>query len=324
MTSENIRTSRWLRLSLTTVTLAVPVLAVLVSWLRWHEQLPEYVAFHWDASGRVDGTVLAEPLFAMAMTATILGFVIGVVVLLVPRMDLKTRRGSMYWLGAAPAFIAAGWLVPAGLTHRAGSASGAHLEGWLALFLLALLYGVIPYSLTPKTPPASPRSPRALILKPTEAGAWSGTITTALLYVVAFAAGGLGVGLNIVALVDGEFSALNALGLAVTVLAVLAVLSFASLRVTVDWRGFRVVSLLTRMPVKRIPLGQVRDVQVTDLHPAEWGGWGYRVTVGKSAVILRSGPGIVVTTHDGKRFALSLRNPETPAGLLHTLAGITS
>lgn len=324
MTSKKTPVGHRTRLALAAVMLAIPALTVLASWLQWREKLPERVAFHWDAAGRVDGTILAEPLFAMAMTTTVLAFAIGVVVLLAPRIDPRTKRSSMYWLGAIAAFTAVGWLLPAGLTYRAGSASGAHLEGWLAMFLLALLYGVIPYLLTPKLPPENPRSPRPIALKPTETGAWSGTITTRSLYLVALAAGGLGIGLNVVALVEDEFSALNAIGIAVAVLAVLAVLAFASLRVTVDWRGLRVISLLTGVPLQRIPLNQIQDVQVADLHPAEWGGWGYRVMSGKSAVIVRSGPGIVITTHDGKQFALSLRNPEAPAGLLHTLADVTS
>ncbi len=324
MTNDKPPTGRRVRLVLTAVTLAVPASTVVVSWMLWHAGLHERVAFHWTGNGRVDGTILAEPLFAMAMTGTALGLAIGVILLLVPRIDPKTRRGSMFWLGSIPAFVAAMWLVPAGLTYHAGSREGARLEGWGATFFLALLYGIVPYLLMPKTEPASTRTPRTITLKPTEVGAWSATVSTGLLYVVALAVAGLAVGVNVPALAAGDFSAVSILGLAVMVLAVVALLSFASLRVTVDWRGLRVVSLLTRVPVKRIPLDRVRDVEVTDLHPAEWGGWGYRVMSGRTAVILRSGPGMVVTTRDGKQFALSLRNPETPAGLLHTLAGVAS
>ena len=324
MRNDKTGTGFRVRLTLAAVSLAVPTLAVVVSRMLWHEGLPERVAFHWTGNGRVDETILAEPLFVMVLTGTVLGFAIGATLLLVTRIDPKTRRGSMFWLGSIPAFFAAMWLVPAGLTYQAGSPEAARLESWGVMFFLALLYGIVPYLLMPKTELATSRASRSIELKPTEVGAWSGVVTTGLLYVVAIAVAGLGIGLNLVVLIEGKFSVLSALGVAVAVLAVLALLSLASLRVTVDWRGLRVVSLLTRLPVKRIPLDRVRDVEVTDLHPAEWGGWGYRVLPGRTAVILRSGPGMVVTTRDGTQFALSLRKPEKPAGLLHTLASTTS
>jgi len=51
---------------------------------------------------------------------------------------------------------------------------------------------------------------------------------------------------------------------------------------------------------------------VLSLRPSEWGGWGYRIMPGRSAIVLRSGPGLVVTTTSGTQFAISLADPQTP------------
>lgn len=324
MTAARTKPVRRIRAGLTAATLLAPAAIVALSWSAWHASIPDRVAFHWDARGRVDGTFPTEPLFLFTIVGTTVALLVGVIVLLAPRVDTRTRRSSMYWFGTVAAFIAASWLIPAGLTHQAGSPNTAHLNGWLAAFLIPLLYGAIPWLLTSKSRPTRTHAPQPVPLAPTEVGAWTKTIHTPLLYVV-------GVGIMVLAAViyvplitTGDLSPVSLIGLVVMLLAALAVLSFAGLRVAVDWRGLRVFSVLTRVALKRIPLGDVRGVEIASLHPGEWGGWGYRVTSGRSAIILRTGPGMVVTSIGGARFALTLAAPEVPAGLLRTLAETSS
>lgn len=297
--------------------LLIPLAAVVVSWSLWKDGLPERVAFHWDVRGRVDGSMSAQPLALLSAAGAAVTFLVGAVMLVLPRVDPRSRRSSMYWLGAAGAFIAAMWLIPAGLTHAAGSVADATLEGWIAAFLLPFLFGVAPSLLTPKGSRSEPRSPRPIAMRPSEVGAWSQTVSTPLLYLVALVLAVIAALALLPALADPGLT--GVLGLVVSALALLAVLSFASLRVTVDWRGLRVVSLLTRVPLKRIPLERIREVRVSDLRPGEWGGWGYRGMPGRSAIILGAGPGLVVATTDEQRFAMTLRDPEAAGALLLTL-----
>ena len=107
----------------------------------------------------------------------------------------------------------------------------------------------------------------------------------------------------------------------VVIFAAVAVLlaSFIRLRVTVDERGFSVVSSLLQIPLKRIPLTSIETVDAAMLRPQEWGGWGYRVMPGRSALMMHTGPGLVIGTIKGKLFAISLDDPEEPAALLATL-----
>lgn len=320
MTHEPNAGADRLRLLLAGLLLLVPLAAVVVSWSLSSDGLPERVAFHWDIGGRLDGTMSARLLARLSASGTAVVFLIGAVVLALPQLDLRTRRRSMYWLGAVGAFTAAMWLIPAGLTHAAGSVGDAMLDGWFAAFLLPFVFGVAPMLLAPKGGPARSRSPQPMTMRPTEVGAWNQTVTTPMLYLVALVIVVVAALTAVPALAAGDAGLAGMLALVVGGFALLAVLSFASLRVTVDRRGLRVVSLLARAPLKRIALDRIREVEISELRPGEWGGWGYRTMPDRSAIVLGRGPGLVVTTTDERRFAMTLSDPETAGSLLLALA----
>lgn len=116
--------------------------------LLWCEGLPSEVAFHWDASGRPDGTFPTAPLFWMTLGGAAVLLILGAVVLLMPSSDSDDTRKAMAVLGVVAAFCAAAWIVPAGVTF---SDSGAELGGWLIIFGAALVYGFVPMYLTPRS-----------------------------------------------------------------------------------------------------------------------------------------------------------------------------
>ncbi|NLF53451.1 MAG: hypothetical protein GX576_03440, partial [Thauera phenolivorans] len=68
----------------------------------------------------------------------------GTIVILIRNSDADDRRTALTILGTVSAFIAAAWLVPAGATYVAGSSSHAALGPWIALFVVALFYGLVP------------------------------------------------------------------------------------------------------------------------------------------------------------------------------------
>ncbi|WP_449372420.1 hypothetical protein [Arthrobacter psychrolactophilus] len=74
-----------------------------------------------------------------------------------------------------------------------------------------------------------------------------------------------------------------------------------------------------RIPLKRIKLHEIAAVEVTELRPSEWGGWGYRIMPGRSAVIMGAGPGLIITTTTDKQFAVTVGDPDTAASLLLAL-----
>lgn len=73
------------------------------------------------------------------------------------------------------------------------------------------------------------------------------------------------------------------------------------------------------MRARRIPLDDVRFGKAIDLEPAAWGGWGWRVTSGASAIVLRRGDAIEVTFENGRRFAVTVDDAATGAALLSGL-----
>ena len=96
--------------------------------------------------------------------------------------------------------------------------------------------------------------------------------------------------------------------------AVLAVSAMLSL-----WRMVRGPSIVDRAVANEVLMGVMicaLGVEAAVLEPTQWGGWGYRIMPGRSAIILRRGPGMVITQRNEKQFAISLDRPEEPASIL--------
>jgi hypothetical protein len=87
----------------------------------------------------------------------------------------------------------------------------------------------------------------------------------------------------------------------------------------VDRRGLRLTSAVAGVPLKRIPLTDIISAAAEQIDPADWGGWGYRVAPGRSALVLRAGPGLVLRLRDGRRFAITVDRPQNPATLVAAL-----
>jgi len=307
-----------LRGLLAAVTVSLPLLAVLVSLLLWPDSLPAVLASHWSGSGPADETMKTSSMLALVLALTGVPALAGLVAALWRGVSAAVLRGVLGSCGAVAGIGAAAWLLSAGLTMQAGNPDTVVLGWWAAVLPASLLFGAVPYFVAPKpffttqadTGPASPGTQ--------EPGAWSGTITSRVLMLLPAAMLALAAVLFVPALAGGD-GLPAVLGLVTMLLATAAVALFARLQVTVDSRGLRVISTLGRIPLKRIPLTEITAVEVAQLRPLEWGGWGYRVMPGRSAIIVAAGPGLIVTTTKGKQFAVSVASPEAPAGLLLAL-----
>lgn len=104
------------------------------------------------------------------------------------------------------------------------------------------------------------------------------------------------------------------LAIAFVVLALL----FSRVYVTVNDDGLQ-VRLGGRVRARTISLVRIKRARSIDVEPAAWGGWGWRVTSGASAIVLRRGDGIEVTFHNGRRFAVTVDDAATGAALLNGL-----
>lgn len=301
------------------LTMLVPALAIGLSYLAWAPALPADVASHWSGTGAPDDSLPTVPVLIATLAVSVIAAIVAIVLLALPKPHMRTKRMIMLLIGFVAGMAAGVWIIPTWLTVQAGSVDGAVLGFWVIPLALSSLWGVIPAAILPAQPMHFPgATPVAMELGETEVGAWSRTITARMFLWVTLGVVALAAVLYVPLLIEGGIE-VGAFGLIIMVAAALVCASFIRLQVSVDWRGLRVVSLFG-IPLKRIQLDQVALVEATEIRPMDWGGWGYRVMPGRSAVVLRSGPGLVVTTASDKQFAITLDDPEQPAALLQALA----
>jgi len=315
-TSETTATPRatW-RDRLASASLWAPVVAVSVTATLWYRQLPPELPRQWDGAG-VSSTAGTEIMIGIAGLLTLLGAVGGLIAL--SDAAAEFRRGLLLGAGFVAGLGAGVWLVPAGLVIAYGTPE-PDAGAWPLLALLACAYGLIPFALSPRRIHSEDRAaPVTMSLGAQESGAWFTTVQVPLFYWLAAGAAVAAAGVAIFSVLEGAPVA-NASAVTLVLVAGIC-LVFARLRVSVDRRGLRVVSSLLRLPIKQIPLDQVASARVETIRPLEWGGWGYRVMPGRSAVILAGGPGIVVERRNGTLFAVTVPEAELPAALLSSLA----
>jgi hypothetical protein len=298
-------------------TLWLPVVAISVTATLWYRRLPGELPMQWSG-GEVSSTAGTEILIGITGMLALLGALAGLVVLSDAAADI--RRGLVLAAGFVAGLAAGLWLVPAGLVIATGSAE-PDAGAWPLLAVLGCGYGLIPFLMSPRRPhdrePTRTSSPATVPLGATETGAWFTTVTVPLFLWLAGIMALTAVGLAIVSVGQDGVSRSVAVTLALVTCVCLA---FARLRVSVDRRGLRVVSSLFRLPIKQVALTEVASARSESIRPLEWGGWGYRIMPGRSAVVLTSGPAIVVERHNGTLFAVTVPQPDLPAALLTTLA----
>ena len=302
------------------VSLWVPALVIVVTWGMWSEHLPSELPMHWGSSGPADAVTAAPVVFGWTFGITLALALAGTILVLVPLGGAWSQRAIGGTAAAAAAFALGIWLGSAASSIGVTDPYTVRLGAWLLVVFVLPVYGLIPLLLLPKgaSRPVDVRDAQQITpvrLAPGERIAWTRSLWSWLFVITA------AVMLVVVVLWLPLFTSeggAGSLGFAfvVSVLALLLVVALCAFRVTIDHRGLRVTSLVLGIPIKRISLADIEAVEAAELEPMSWGGWGYRVMPGRSAIILRRGPGLVLTRRDQKQFAITLDEPEEPAGIL--------
>ncbi|MFB6436199.1 DUF1648 domain-containing protein [Streptomyces sp. NPDC056411] len=280
-------------------------------------RLPDPLATHFGAAGRVDGYSSVHGfLTGCLVVLLVLGTGLG---LLVQRQE--PSAGTLWAIAVGYATAAGvGYLSCLTLLGNAAAtdASAVRLPLWQAAVALgvALAAGALGRLLAGRAPrpprPAAGDAPRLDLPAGATAG-WSRTISTPPLVVlgVLTACGGL------VLLTSG--SAIAGVALLLSGAAAAAV---TAMRVTVDRRGLTLAPLLLsafRIRFRRIPLARMSEATSRPISVfAEFGGWGYRVRPGRSGLVLRSGDAVVLRLTSGREFVVSVDDAATAAALLNT------
>ncbi|CAN7392111.1 hypothetical protein LJR078_002442 [Arthrobacter sp. LjRoot78] len=112
------------------------------------------------------------------------------------------------------------------------------------------------------------------------------------------------------------------LGLLLVVLAVLAA-AFLFARVIVDRSGLRVFAA-GFVRVMEIPASAISSATPADVRAADYGGWGYRHHGGTTAMLVSSGPAVVVNRADGRKAAVSGGSPDSAERVAAVLSRVAA
>lgn len=285
------------------------ILAVVVYWVA-SPQLPDVVAIHWDGSGTPDGSASRSLLLLAPAVALAVGLVISLPFRIgsEPTMESFALVGMTGGLGISVVSMTA--------TANWGIADwrdASELTVWsfLLLFLfpmVGLAIGiVVGRSLFPLKE-IEPTTENTIDIKPGERISWVGRARVRWVAMLTF-----GIALVLVFAVPDlplwVFLPLVGSGL---------VLSQVEANVTNDGMRIR----LGGIPVRTYRISNISSARVIELEPTEWGGWGWRFTPNRSAIVLRKGDAVELTLRSGRRFAVTVDDAATGAALVNGLVAV--
>lgn len=308
-----------------TVGIVLPVLATIASICVQVAQLPELpdrIAMHWNSFGEPDQWT--APWVAPVLTATLgLGVpaLLTIPVIVLHRSGMRSVPRRLAATVSAATTTAVAYLTAATLVSQTddGTAPVGSLLGIAAAVFVSV--GLAAWAVLPPDAERAAGSTAPLAVTPDERVGWLSTEVIdrrlAALIVVC-AATPLAV-LMVAGVRDPAASLLTP-----SVVALIAVLLVAATatgyHVRIDQRGLTVRSILG-FPRFRVASSDVASVDAMPVSAVgEFGGYGIRLRKGALGVILRNGPAMEVTRRNGRRFVVSIRNAETAAAVLATVA----
>lgn len=285
------------------------------AWLQWHDNLPNILPTHWDASGTPDG--FTDTLTYTIILASVLALVtiLGLVASMSRRWPAGTER---FWLAAAGSvqgMATALWVVSAIVTINHGDPETAPLGPWLFLVIAAIAWGAVPALIHPPSPAPRTRVNEPVMDPDVPAEPWSETVSSGIMVALAILMTGIGIAFVLPFILTGDgwmlFTGITLL------IAGFPIAMIAKYRISIDESGFRATSALFGIAFKKLRLDQIEKASAGEIVPAEWGGWGWRVMPGRSALVMNRGLGIMVRDTSGKEFAANLTGAHEAAATLN-------
>ena len=297
--------------TLPAVAVAVVAVAPLLVWSR----LPDPMAVHWGLTGTPDGAApRLVDLLLLTLAAALLGF--GPLVAARARMPRWSARVLVGTAAGGSALLATLRIVTLQANLDAATWDAAAPLGLrdLALALvvtaIATLLGAALAGDRPDDAPTT-HAPTATTIRPGEAVVWTGR--------AANPAGTLApLALLVAAAVAAWLAPPEARTVLLIVLPVVAVAltTLAQVTVTIGPRG-----LVARLgwfgwPRIRVPVETITDVEVEQVEPVSYGGWGLRVVPGATGLVVRRGPGLRIGRRGASTLVVTVGDAERAAGIL--------
>lgn len=279
------------------------------------DRLPDPLASHWTLDGGVDGTLSRDVLWMGACGAWLLAWAV---------VSLRLRGRATRLPEAVPVLAGGGFV--AGLAFAlaianldAPSAQDAETPS-VALVLAPVAFGAAAGLAAwwaergrAWSTPAPPAPGPALADAATTPVVWVGAASGRVMHVTGAAIAAVVAGIAVVTGIWGV--------LVVAVVAGLTSFALGSVQVVAGPRGLVVRVSPFGLPVRTIAAAEIVSAEAAHIRPERWGGYGWRFSgTGASAVVLRRGPGLVVHGTDGRRFAVTVDDPETGVAVLNAIA----
>lgn len=311
----------WRRMLLVGVPQLLAVVPAVVTMLVVWDRLPEPMATRFAFDGAVSDQMSRS---ALLLTMIALGLVLSVGLGLAYRTAGDPRANRISRWDVPRLFVAFSWAV-AGLlgvvlvmvVASNTDAVGAATVTMPAVELLyavaaAVVAGAVGALLAPRSEaaPLDEDEPPAMELAPGEHVSWTRPISSPWLTI-------LGLALLVVGVVLGWSAGWVTGGPFLVAGLLVGLLSRAT--VTVDQRGTTVRFTPLGWPRVRIDLGEIESAVAENISPAQFGGWGYRIVPGASGLVLRAGPGLILTRRTGRKFVVTVDDAETAARVLNGL-----
>lgn len=290
-----------------------------VAALPWtvRERLPDPVASHWGVDGRPDGSL--PVLVDAILPAVLLAVMVAIPWRAVSTADRRTGRWLLAVATSVVALLAALRVVTlaANLDAPDWSAAGRLTPSVLLAMLAVAGVGAalgrrvgatLPERTSRRRPaPATQRLDDELLVWHGRASAPPALLAVPLVALVA----------AIAAVLAPAAARGPLVGLAVLVGALAAV--FGSVRATVGPIGLVVRLGVFGWPRVTVPLADVEAVEVEDVEPLHYGGWGWRVVPGVRALVLRRGEAIRVHRRSAPTLVVTVDDADGAAGVLAAL-----
>ncbi|WP_420370423.1 DUF1648 domain-containing protein [Curtobacterium sp. L1-20] len=294
---------------------ALVVVALAVAALSIGPGLPTRVATHFGADGTADGWGSPWPFFWVATAFAVLAA--GLAVGALRARDRRTWATVLLVTNLLGGTLGTAWIAVAVVNT---TTADPVFPMWWALVVLPVSVLVAAPSVVALVRAAGPvpaRDVPPLDVGPDAHVAWRARIGSPWLALVGVAslAGGVWAAWTTASVSPGTAVVTGAL----LVVAGLAVLVLARVEVTVDRRGLRLTSTLTRIPVMRVPLARIESCGWEQVSPGQWGGWGYRISGRGVAYVVRSGPGLVARLRGGGTRMVTVPDAERGAAALGAL-----
>ncbi|NAZ16645.1 DUF3093 family protein [Glutamicibacter soli] len=320
------------------VLMLLPIAIVVLTRMVLGDSLPAITATHWSEGKYPDGFTATNVFFAANGTMAIAGGAAGLIGLALRSKPLLLL--ILLFAGSLTAWMAASLVITCAVpTAIAGDPTLAENGPWIFASVVMTLISIAPLWLcgvfqeysrrsrdkrrerieqaTGRRQPAqqaatAPASTQDF--EQTATGPW-------WIWLLGFFA--LGMGIFSLSMADFNLGAENWVtvisSLAIILVVTPLVLGLAKIRVTVKDDKLRVSSAIFGFSLRTIKVEDIESVSSEEILPMEWGGWGWRIFPGGSAVVLKRSQGLAVELKDKKRFAVTIGDSQQAAARLHTL-----